>query len=337
MPTPKPDNPAPPTAVALTPENRRDAVALLLGHGARIAPETLDRFFRQAPSLGIDLELMGAAAHPNAPGEVAQVCLPVLGAGRTVMLFVGGLGNHGISQDQQVATRALAIREAVRLSMARARVHLVQALIESGEAAAARAYAEAGLRRLADLLYLSRPLKLNEAVRSLVTPGAVARADGGSWPEGIVVRPLRPGGEDEPALEEALQASYRETLDCPDLAGMREVGDIVAAHRAVGEYDPGLWWLVERGGRPEGCVLLNRCAAQGCVELVYIGLSPAARGMGLGDGLMATAIAVSAGMERELRCAVDARNTPARKLYERLGFRDAGRRVAYVGLARDVV
>ena len=340
LPTPEPDNPAGPAgpaAMAVTPEFRRAAVGVLLGQGARIAPEVIDRFLRQAPSLGIDPDLMGAVARPDDPATLWQICLPVLGAGRTVMLFVAGVHDKGIPQNQEVSARAAAIRQAVRLVAAREPVHLVQALIEPGETAAGRAYTEAGLRQLAELLYLSRPLKLGEGAKGLVTPGAVARMGAIRWPGGVSVRPLRADGGDEPALLVALQASYADTLDCPELSGLREIGDIVAAHRAVGDYDPALWWLVERDGCPEGCVLLNRCPSQGCVELVYIGLSPSVRGLGLGESLMRSAIGVCAGLERDLRCAVDARNTPARRLYERLGFRDAGRRVAFVGLARDLV
>jgi ribosomal protein S18 acetylase RimI-like enzyme len=52
---------------------------------------------------------------------------------------------------------------------------------------------------------------------------------------------------------------------------------------------------------------------------------------------MRAAVGACAGLEREMRCAVDARNEPARRLYEGLGFRESGRRVAYVGLVKDLL
>lgn len=324
-------------ALTVTPALRPAAVELLLGRGGRVPPEAVERFCRQAPDLGIDLELMAATRHTTAPDTPTQVCLPVPGAGGTVMLFVAGLPSGGARPGQDHTERAAAIRHAVRTASERRTVKLVQALLEPRETASAPGYEEAGMSRLAELLYLARPLKLQESVKHLVSADGVRRPDGGAWPAGITVRPLGPEDTDERMQRTALLASYERTLDCPELAGLRDIDDIVAAHRAVGEYDPAMWWLVERSGKPEGCVLLNRCSLQGCVELVYIGLSPAVRGLGLGDALMRCAIGVSAGLERELRCAVDSRNTPARRLYDRLGFRDAGRRIAFVGLAGDIV
>lgn len=336
-----PDEHDPPTRppAPLAPELRHAAVARLLGRGNRLPPETVDRFIRQGPDLGINLDLIAVTPADASPETVSEVCLPVLGAGRTVMLFVSG--SRASTGNSQNADRAAAIRQAVRLAARHRPVHLVQALIEPKEDWAARAFLDAGLRRLAELLYLSRPLRFGEAVKGLITDDAVARPGANPWPGGISVRPLRPGPTDDQPLADALQASYQDTLDCPELAGMRDTDDIIAAHRAVGQYDPALWWLVERDDRPAGCVLLNRCpahqAADPCVELVYIGLSPTVRGLGLGEALLRTAIAAAANLERELRCAVDVRNTPARRVYERLGFRETGRRVAFVALARDLV
>ena len=147
---------------------------------------------------------------------------------------------------------------------------------------------------------------------------------------------MRGGEADERALEQALELSYEETLDCPELAGLRALSDIVASHRAVGDYDPRLWWLVEREARTEGCALLNRCPEQRCVELVYIGLSRALRGMSLGSRLMESLINACAPLERELRCAVDSRNAPARAMYDRLGFREVGRTERVAILRKDL-
>ena len=39
----------------------------------------------------------------------------------------------------------------------------------------------------------------------------------------------------------ALDRSYVDTMDCPELCGMRATADILASHKATGEFDPSLW------------------------------------------------------------------------------------------------
>ncbi len=118
-------------------------------------------------------------------------------------------------------------------------------------------------------------------------------------------------------------------------AGCGRSAIFVDAHRAVGDYDPDprWWWNGFAGDRPVGCVLVNRSTPLAGAELVYMGLRPRSGGSGAGSAWR-SAIGVCC-RARSVTCgAVDRANTPARRMYERLGFRDAGRRVAFVGLAR---
>ena len=133
-------------------------------------------------------------------------------------------------------------------------------------------------------------------------------------------------------LIEALNGSYVGTLDCPALCGLRSVHDVLESHRAVGEYDPRLWFLVSDQSSPAGCMLLSRVAATETVELVYLGLAARVRGRGLGRQLLELALNLLAGKaERTLACAVDTANTPALALYRALRFRTFATRVALVG------
>jgi ribosomal protein S18 acetylase RimI-like enzyme len=65
------------------------------------------------------------------------------------------------------------------------------------------------------------------------------------------------------------------------------------------------------------------------LELVYLGLTPAARGRGLGDLMMRRALALAAadGAGR-LSLAVDSDNVPALKLYYRHGMQRVGAKLA---------
>ncbi|MFG0258943.1 MAG: GNAT family N-acetyltransferase, partial [Phycisphaerales bacterium JB041] len=226
------------------------------------------------------------------------------------MLFVsGGVGG---GPPEASRDRATAIREAVRLARDGygERAHLIQALAQPRERWAAASFETAGLRRLTDLHYLAKSLQLRDSVGPVAAGEPVSPLGGGLWPPGIRVRAMDSSPESERDLRCALEASYEDTLDCPELAGMRTLDDIIAAHRDVGAFDPAMWWLVERENTLAGCVLLNACPAQACVELVYVGISPLVRGMGLGRLLLQRAIAAAAPQGRELRCAVDARNSP---------------------------
>lgn len=269
-----------------------------------------------------------------------QVCLAVMGSGRTAMFFVSngtgaaeirgnrGRGGLGGGDERALRERTALIDEACRFigqpgPEVGGGVRLAQALLEPEERDAITALTGAGFTRIGDLAYLRRPL---------APPAARWDARLG-WPAGIAVRrvaDLDPA-EATPALLAALDRSYVETLDCPELCGLRETADVLESHRAVGRHDPELWWVVYADARPEGCVLISPCPEQGSVELVYLGLSPALRGRGLGSALLTMGLAAVAGRPGEsLTCAVDTRNAPAMRLYRRGGFERFATRVPLV-------
>jgi ribosomal protein S18 acetylase RimI-like enzyme len=147
-----------------------------------------------------------------------------------------------------------------------------------------------------------------------------------------------------PALHErfaqTILASYGGSLDCPGLNGIRDIEDVIAGHKATGEFDPRLWFLLESGdgrdqGAAAGVLLLSRLPHADNVELVYLGLTPAARGKGLGDVMMRQALhAVAAEGLSRLSLAVDSTNTPALHLYYRHGMQRIGSRVAMIRALR---
>lgn len=170
-----------------------------------------------------------------------------------------------------------------------------------------------------ELIYLRRP---RPAAGEFV--GAHA-----ALAEGIALDSWREG--DDADVIRALEASYIGTLDCPELCGLRSVEDVLASHRATGAWEPGLWWVIREAGVAQGVMLFNPSPEQQAVELVYLGLGPALRGRGLAGPLLRVGLSALVGRgEKTVACAVDARNVPARKLYERAGFAEFGRRVALI-------
>ena len=122
-------------------------------------------------------------------------------------------------------------------------------------------------------------------------------------------------------MAKIVQKTYRESLDCPAMDGVRSVADVLDGYRATGEFDPRRWLFLRYQSRDVGCMLLADHPQNDQWELVYLGLLPEARGKGW--GLEATRHAQwlvhQAGRAR-LVLAVDAANHPAINVYAAAGF-----------------
>jgi mycothiol synthase len=118
---------------------------------------------------------------------------------------------------------------------------------------------------------------------------------------------------------------------------VRHIDDVLAGYRATGEFDPQRWLIVRQAGQDVGCLLLAVHPETDQWELVYLGVTPAARGAGLGRQIVRHAQWMcQRGGARQLVLAVDADNTPALKLYASAGFVAWDRRPIYLHvLTRD--
>lgn len=270
------------------------------------------RLLDVASDYGVDLTHLWASFPPGG-GTPRQVCLAAGGTGRTASFFTTAPADP--REESELAAVIAGVLGDLNPGT------LAQVLLEPHERGAGVAFRLAGFQDVGSLAYMRRPMP-----RGYEFSDADARP---TWPAGVRVRRVEPG--DDAALITAMNRSYERTLDCPELCGLRDTRDVLASHRATGSYDPDLWWIVELDGAPEGCMLLSPCGDQGSVELVYLGLSPAVRGKGLGAALLKMGLAHLRGRaEQHVTCAVDERNQPARRLYARLGFVDTARRIAMV-------
>lgn len=287
------------------------------------------RLIATAPAHDIDLSMVHVTVDSNArQPAVRQACLPVLGAGRTAMMFVsepargGDAGGPSVARAERTACLDAACEFLARER--RTEVAVAQGLPDPTEQWAIEAFLDARFVNVGRLAYMRRAL----GDRIPAGPGA------NPWPAGVSVgtaEALSPRELTE-TLVATLNASYTDTLDCPELCGLRATGDILASHQSTGEFDPRLWWIVRLDRKPLGCLLLNPCPEQRTVELVYIGLAPELRGKGLAKRLLVDGMtAVCAKFPGwAMACAVDLRNAPALKLYDALGFRAFGERLALV-------
>jgi ribosomal protein S18 acetylase RimI-like enzyme len=345
-----------PTVVRVSVETRERAAARLLG--VRFGAPEAAHLIEQAQAEGTDTSLMWAWVEPGEPDRPLHVAMACPGPGRTMSLFLSPDGPDDRLPEyaeRARAGRAAAIRAACAHFTGRAitrapEVHLAQALLEPDQTTMEVALVDAGFERLATLDYLRRELPrrattaptwpADVTVRSMAELGVTLESTIPANLESIAPgsRSNAPSRSDDAwsMLARALQASYEQTLDCPALCGLRDMGDVLLSHRSVGAFDPALWFVVLRGDVPLGCMLLSPCPAQDAVELVYLGIGPALRGQGLGASLLNLAFARLSGRgERSFACAVDRSNAPAMKLYHGARFRAFTSRVAMVRSLRN--
>lgn len=132
-------------------------------------------------------------------------------------------------------------------------------------------------------------------------------------------------------FKQTLLRSYENSLDCPEIVGLRSIEEILAGHRAQGQYEPLNWWLARQNNQAIGVVIQVDHNERKERELAYIGIIPEMRGMGLGRQLMQRIIgrAKADGMRRVI-LGLDSRNIPAWHLYTRLGFEEVDREQVFL-------
>jgi mycothiol synthase len=242
----------------------------------------------------------------------ALVCLPVPGAS-------GLLWPPQVRQDPRArqVEDELARHAAAWLRGRGAK--LGQALLAPAEVHLAPPLERNGFVHVTSLWYMRHDLKL---------PYGLVRA-----PDRLAYRSYQEGDPD--VFHQTLLRTYEETLDCPEVNGVRDLEEILQGHRAQGVYDPGRWWLALDGDRPVGVLLLADVPEWEAWEVAYVGVVPEARRRSWGRELMHRALrAAHASEVTHLALSVDARNRPAWKLYLDLGFEAYDCREVYLAIWR---
>jgi len=96
--------------------------------------------------------------------------------------------------------------------------------------------------------------------------------------------------------------------------GLRSMDDVVEGYRKTGVFHPSRWMLLRSDGVDVGVMILADHPQNDQWELVYLGLTPEARGRGFGQEATAFATRLALGARRsQMVLAVDRRNGPARR------------------------
>lgn len=235
-------------------------------------------------------------------GEIVGAGLFTLQAGGVGFVWPPGAITHHSSPSE--------IRRAILTNIARRlddlEICFAQVILDPSEKSVREDLNRVGFPHLTDLFYMLAP------------------AD--SQPGNLGAQPLELETFEESInaerFRDVLSRTYIDTLDCPELDGLRSPEDALAAHRATGKFDPRRWWLLRDGGRDAGLLLINEHPEEELFEIVYVGVVPEARGRGLGRRLVEFAKSQAPWESRSLVLAVDGRNRVARKIYRSLGFLD---------------
>jgi mycothiol synthase len=242
-------------------------------------------------------------------GQISAALVMIRLPGGTAIVMPAAPGELGNDARDQV----------VLLSAGLARLREVplyysQALIEPQAEAKGVLLRAAGFERLTTLHYLER-----DARYPWVEP-----------PPPSAARWLCYAPENHNLFTETVAATYHGSRDCPEIAGIRPIDDVLAGHRAAGCFHEALWELALIDDAPAGCLLLSRVGTE-LLEVVYMGVAPAFRGRRIGWMLLQRAAAQARAQHRaRLTLVVDVRNDPARRLYARFGLNRVATRDVYL-------
>lgn len=275
--------------------------------GAPASDEQVLDFLSYSLDRGLDVNNLWVAVRGE---QVLWALLPVPSPGKTMLIMTPP---RVPARTPPAVVAALAGEVCEHWS--RRGIQLAQMLIDPADQPVVHLYRDAGFTELAELLYLQRQ------VRSGVVAPAIV--------EGFSIECYSPANYDD--FKSVVTRSYEGSHDCPVLNHKRDIEDVIAGHRASGEHDPALWFLVRRKSIASAVLLLTRGTQANLIELVYLGVAPEVRGTGIADWLVKLAIAcTSQDGKSHFSLAVDARNVPALKLYYRNGLSRVGSRVAMI-------
>jgi ribosomal protein S18 acetylase RimI-like enzyme len=279
------------------------ALSLILGSaGTPAGNQQVLEFLQFASQRGINTNDLWVIV---AGGRTVWAILPIVSPGHTALLFTPSTRPPDIDVGPLIESACINVIERD--------VHLAQVLVDPPDKAIRSLYAGLGFREMAELVYLH-----------VGTLRPVVPED---LPENFWWQTYSPATH--PLFEQAILESYQKSLDCPALNGMRDIGDVIAGHKASGEFNPRFWFVLTERDMPRAILLLSRVPRTDTAELVYLGLAPQVRGRGIGDIAMRQAIwAVREMNLTRLTLAVDSQNSFALSLYYRHGMQRIGTKIA---------
>ena len=282
----------------------------------RAAQHKVSGFRDVARMNGYDLKLMTVGFRG---GDMTNACLFVPYAGGTALVFASRPHRRPAEADDDPAGLAAATLERACQWAFQSDATLLQALTHPADDDRRELFERCRFRFLTNLIYMARAAQPDTPAPDL--------------PTDLTWLSYQPAHHE--LFQRTITGTYRDSLDCPELENLRTMEQVIEGHQAAGEFDPRLWQLLLRREEPVGVLLLAPVASAGTMDLTYMGLLPSARRSGLGELLLQEALYRTAAADvPSITLAVDCRNQPAYRRYERLGFEELLQRSALIRSAR---
>lgn len=186
-----------------------------------------------------------------------------------------------------------------------------QSLVEPGQSRERAALSRNGFAFLTDLNFFEH------SVGRLLPPPPLDRSRITGRLEFVPYRQAR----NRQRFANVIEQTYRGSQDCPEMNGLRSARQSLQTHEAAGPFKSDMWRLYRLDGEDAGVLLSVDRPEQHAWEVIYLGVVESARRRGIATEMLIDIMqaAGEAGAER-LLIVVDARNRPAIRVYEALGF-----------------
>jgi ribosomal protein S18 acetylase RimI-like enzyme len=258
-----------------------DAFGLLYGPSADLPGRLADAFRRVARGELNPDDLLVARRGDHVTGAVYCQRLP----GAIAVIWPPRAGGDDLSVEDELTTAALEHVDGSKV---------VQAFLPPEEVARAAPLIRAGFRNVTRVLQMRRDGNSAPSSRGVPAPPLVLV----SYPEC-----------DATEFLQILTRSHDDSLDCPELHGVRTPAEMFEGYRDCAP-EPARWWLARQSGEAVGVLILA------AAELTFVGVVPDQRGRGIGRALVQAACTAAP----VLSVTVDVRNHVAVQLYRSVGF-----------------
>jgi len=302
------------------PEEIEQGLELFLADGTERPPQIKDKIqsFQQLAQRELyDLSRQMVGLHQ---GQIVHSCLFISQPGRSAFIYTSPVRANGSAVGVNFASLASqTLRNTCQWAL-REGASMIQVLTETEDTNRNDLCQRSGFRRLTDLIYLLRPDDPTPVLRPRL-------------PEGMRWQSYAPEHQD--LFMQAIGETYEDSQDCPELSDLRDMEDVIASHQEAGHFQWDLWKVLLQNDQPLGVLILSPLRSQDAMELTYMGLSPSARGKGLGKLLLReTFYQANRCGNLPLTLALDCRNTAAYRLYVGAGFQAVLRRRVFIYSSR---
>ena len=205
-------------------------------------------------------DVAGGSAGVRREGQLVGAVLWQQQPGRSALVWPPGI----VSQEPRQT--AIQLLEAVALRIDSLGIRLACVLLDQGTDEDNRVLSASHFEHLANLSYLV----CSQEHFPLARPP--------SPPDFEAYHP-----ENHQRFVKLIEETYEGTLDCPGLEGLRDIDDVLAGYRAIGEFSPQRWLIVRCKGRDIGCLLLADHPDQETVGTCLHGSSRGGAWAGFGE------------------------------------------------------